>query len=94
MGNHIVQGKSPTTMQSKLRYLLSGPLPPQPESVGAEAFHTYTTQILNLELSDCPEPLPNDCSPTPTHSQQGTTTNQPSQSFIHRYQKKLYITRQ
>ena len=76
VGNHIVQGKGTTAMQSKLGFLLSGLLLPQPESVGAEAFHTDTTQILNLELPNFPESLPNDCSPTPTHSQQGTVTNQ------------------
>ena len=50
--NHIVRGRGPTAMQSKLGYLLSGPLPLQSESAGAEALHTYMTQTFNPELSD------------------------------------------
>lgn len=78
-------------MQSKLGYLLSGPLPTQPNAVGAEA-HTYTTQICNSELSDCIEPLPNDCGATPTLSPQEANTTQLPQSFIHMYQRNC-ITR-
>ena len=51
VGNHIVRGEGPTAMQSKLGYLLSGPLlqKSKPESV---PLNTYTMQTLDLELSD------------------------------------------
>ena len=68
VGNHIVRGKGPTAMQSKLQYLLLGPLllQSEPESVW---LHLYMTQTLDLELSDCTESLTNSCLSTPTLSQ-------------------------
>ena len=86
VGNQIVWGKGPTAMQSKLGYLLSGPLPLQSE-LESEPLHTYATQTFDLEHSDSPESLPNSCSPPPTLSQQDTETSQPSQSFMYMYQR-------
>ena len=83
VGNH---GKGPTAVQSKLGYLLLGPLPLQsePESV---PLHSYITQTLDLELSNCTESLTNSCLSTPTLSQQVTETSQPSRSFTCLYQQ-------
>lgn len=66
-GNHIIRGRGPTTMQSKLGYLVSGPLPLQSESI-ADSLHSYITQTFNSEASDCPESFMNDCTPNPTPS--------------------------
>ena len=45
------------------------------------------THTFNPELSVSAESLSGDCSPTPAPSQQDSMTNQPSQSFIHMYQR-------
>jgi len=49
VGNHIVRGTGPTAMESKLGYLLSGPLPVQSEH---PITHSYTTLAVNFEFSD------------------------------------------
>lgn len=83
VGNHIVRGRGPTAMQSKLGYLLSGPL--QIDSPVIGMFHTYTTQMFEAELPDHPEPPSNDFSTTPVVSQQNV--KQLSRSFMQAYQK-------
>jgi len=50
VGNHIVRGTGPTTMESKLGYLrTSGSLPIQLEH---NVTHSYTTLAANFEFSD------------------------------------------
>ena len=71
-------------MQSKLGYLLSGPLPVQSEST-AGSLHSYTTQTFTLEVSDCPESITKDCPPIPTLSQQDVVNNPPPDSFLLTY---------
>ena len=53
VGNHIVRGKGPTAMQSKLGYLLSGPLSQQIQSTNTSVFHIQTLDLSNI--ADCPE---------------------------------------
>jgi len=48
-GNHIVRGTGPTAMESKLGYLLSGPLPIKSEQ---QVAHSYTTLAANFKFSD------------------------------------------
>ena len=43
VGNHIIRGNGPTGMQSKLAYLLSGPLPQHSQSTTAGVLHTSIT---------------------------------------------------
>ena len=86
VGNHIVRGEGPTAMESKLGYLLSGPLPLK-SALQPVPLHTYGIQTIDLELSDCPESLPNSSPSTPTLSQQNAGTSQSSQSFMHSYQR-------
>jgi len=54
VGNYIVRGRDtgPSAMESKLGYLLSGPLPTPSEP---SVTHAYTTLAVNLEFPDCPE---------------------------------------
>ena len=47
VGNHIVRGEGPTAMQSKLGYLLSGPLQKQTQSSNNNVLHACPTQILD-----------------------------------------------
>ena len=47
VGNHIVRGEGPTVMQSKLGYLLSGPLQKQTQSSNNNVLHACPTQILD-----------------------------------------------
>ena len=57
VGNHIVRGKGLTAMQSKLGYLLSGPLPQQIQFSNANVFHACPTQILDVtDIAYSPEP--------------------------------------
>ena len=85
VGNHIVRGRGPTAMQSKLGYLLSGPLSTQSKLPVTGALHMYTTQTFKLDLSDCPESLPGDGSTTPVVSHQNS--KQTTESFMQVYQK-------
>ena len=91
VGNHIVRGEGPTAMESKLGYLLSGPLPLKSE-LQPVSLHSYNIQTIDLEFSDCPESLTNSNPSTSTLSQQNTGTSQPSQSFLHLFQRDC-ITR-
>ena len=56
VGNHIVRGEGPTAMESKLGYLLSGPLPLK-SKLQPVSLHSYNIQAVDLEFSDCPESL-------------------------------------
>ena len=87
--NHIVWGRRPTAMQSKLGYLLSGPLPVQSEST-ARSLHSYTTQRITLEISDCPESIMKDCPLIPTLSQQDVVNNTPQICFCLHIQRAAY----
>ena len=89
VGNHIVRGRGPTAMQSKLGYLLSGPLPVQSESI-AGLLHSYTMQTSNIEVSDYPDSIMNDCSP-PSPTPPPDTADKPSESFLLTYQEN-YIS--
>jgi len=86
VGNHIVRGRGPTAMQSKLGYLLSGPLSAPPESITGSV-HSYTTQTFDLKVSNCPELLMNNCSPSCTLPQQEVISSEPPQSFLLTYQE-------
>ena len=56
VGNHIVRGEGPTAMQSKLGYLLSGPLQRQTQSSNTSVLHAYPTQILDASsIANLPE---------------------------------------
>jgi len=46
-GNHIVRGNGPTAMQSKLGYLLSGPLPQQLQPNTTGALQSNVTGVLH-----------------------------------------------
>ena len=84
-GNHIVRGEGPTAMQSKLGYLLSGPLPQQIQSSNTCVFHTCPSQILDLsDAADLPELYTDVCSVEPTISQQ--SSNLSSDSFMDTFQ--------
>ena len=83
VGNHIVRGKGPTAMESKLGYLLSGPLSQQIQSTNTMVFHTQTLDLSNI--ADCPE-LCTDVDPVqPMISQQ--CSKQPSELFMDTYQR-------
>lgn len=84
--NHLVRGRGPTAMKSKLGYLLSGPLPMQSEST-ANSLHSYTTQTFTLEVSDCAESIMKYCPPIHTLSQQDVN-NIPPDSFFLTYQER------
>ena len=90
VGNHVVRGRGPTAMQSMLGYLLSGPLPIQSESI-AGSLHSYTMQTSNIEVSDYPDSIMNDCSP-PSPTPPPDTAGKPSESFLLTYQEN-YISR-
>ena len=56
VGNHIVRGEGPTAMQSKLGYLLSGPLQRQTQSSNTSVLHACPTQILDASsIANLPE---------------------------------------
>ena len=56
IGNHIVRGEGPTAMQSKLGYLLSGPLQRQTQSSNTSVLHACPTQILDASsIATLPE---------------------------------------
>lgn len=91
VGNHIVRGKGPTAMQSKLGYLLSGPLPLQTQSNNTGVFHACTTQTLVLSnIIDCPGLSLDTCSTVPVIPQQDS--DQPTELFMTTYQRD-YISR-
>ena len=77
VGNHIIRGTGPVAMESKLGYLLSGPLPIQDKP---PVTHAYTTLAVNLECSDCPE---NASLSTPTSLGHSVST----EGFMETYQK-------
>ena len=72
-------------MQSKLGYLLSGPM--QLSELQCTPIYLYITQTLDIELSNCPESLPNSCLSTPKYPLPGIDASQQSQPFTYLYQQ-------
>ena len=44
--DHVIRGDGPTTVKSKLGYLLSGPLPTLPQSLTLHSFHVSQLSIM------------------------------------------------
>ena len=87
VGNHIVRGKGPTAMQSKLGYLLSGPLPQQVQFSNTNVFHACPTQILDVtDITDSPQPSV-DVSLTANPAVSLQNSKHSSESFMNTYQR-------
>ena len=80
VGNHIMKGRGPTAMQSKLGYLLSGPL--LTSSAQECILHTYTTQTFDVDIPDCTE-----LHDTSLLSSSGQSTALKPESFMAVYQQ-------
>lgn len=80
VGNHIVRGSGPTAMESKLGYLLSGPLPIKSDH---PITHSYTTLTANPEFSNNPE----NTSPTALTLMEHKICDSSQEPFMETYQR-------
>ena len=51
--DHVIRGDGPTAVESKLGYLLSGPLPTLPQSLTLHSFHVSQLSIMEAPILEC-----------------------------------------